>query len=137
MHDDVESENSDAEGGGGNLQEEHEVLLSAGSFKGRNGRGHAHGKNISSGGDLRKKLLKSEQAKLTSQKTRAQEAASPAVSRFASPIPVEEERTELVSSLRWAPKEHQCIFFTNTTFHTLLRLIEVRLLLPFYSLGQN
>lgn len=48
----------------------------------RNGRKLA---NVSSGGDLRKKLLKSEQAKSTSRKTRAQETGpSPLVSRFAS-----------------------------------------------------
>lgn len=127
VHDVVESENSDVEGGVSvNLQEEHETLSSAGSSRGRNGRGHAHAKNVSSGGDLRKKLLKSEQAKLTSRKTRAQEAASPAASRFASPVPVEEERTEFVSSHKRSPKTTN-VFFTNTTFYALLRLIEVSL----------
>jgi hypothetical protein len=48
-----------------------EMKSGAGSSKGWNGRGHAHAKNISSGGDLRKKLLKSEQAKLTTWKTGA------------------------------------------------------------------
>jgi hypothetical protein len=48
---------------------------------------------------LRKKLLK----RLMSQKTQGQEAASPAVSRFASPAPVE-ERAELVSSHKRVPK---------------------------------
>ncbi|KIM73980.1 hypothetical protein PILCRDRAFT_92808 [Piloderma croceum F 1598] len=40
---------------------------------------------VSSGADLRKKLLKSEQAKSTGRKTRAQEVASPSGSRQATP----------------------------------------------------
>ncbi|KAG5641578.1 hypothetical protein DXG03_004691 [Asterophora parasitica] len=56
-------------------------------------RHHRKGANaLSSGGDLRKKLLKSEQAKSTNRKTRAQEAASPVVSRLASPVLVEEDQ---------------------------------------------
>ena len=49
-----------------------------------------NGGNMSSGGDLRKKLLKSEQAKSTSRKTRAHNA-SPAISRLASPALVDDE----------------------------------------------
>jgi paired amphipathic helix protein Sin3a len=81
--------------------------------------------NVSSGGDLRKKLLKSEQAKSTSRKTRAQDAASPAVSRFASPvITIEEPNGEPFIPTKRSPKINN-VFFTNTTFYTLTRLIEV------------
>ncbi|KAG2039287.1 hypothetical protein BDR03DRAFT_933269 [Suillus americanus] len=86
---------------------------------------------ISSGGDLRKKLLKSEQAKLTGRKTRAQEAASPSASRPASPaIPdtmqvdaVEEGERESAVPLRKASRKN--VFFGNTVFYVLLRLLEV------------
>lgn len=122
VHDVLESENSDAEGGVGNLQDDHDTPSTSSSAKGRNGRGVA--KNISSSGDLRKKLLKSEQAKSTSRKTRAQDAASPAVSRFASPVPVEDERGEPSVPSKRSLKVNN-VFFTNTTFYALLRLIEV------------
>ncbi|KAF9525755.1 hypothetical protein CPB83DRAFT_859047 [Crepidotus variabilis] len=123
VHDVVESENnSDTE----TQQEEIEPqpVLASGS-RGRNGRSHA--KNVSSSGDLRKKLLKSEQAKSTSRKTRAQEAASPAASRFASPVPMEEDKGESSSTTlpsKRSPKINN-VFFTNTTFYTLMRLIEM------------
>ena len=88
------------------------------SVKGRRGAGNT----ASSGGDLRKKLLKSEQAKSTSRKTRAQEAASsPAVSRLASPVFDNDDYAML------ANKRKRNIFFTNTTFYALLRLVEVSL----------
>lgn len=88
----------------------------------RGGRGRRGG-NMSSGGDLRKKLLKSEQAKLTGRKTRAQEAAvSPAVSRLASPV---FENSDSAAQAAVANKRKRNIFFTNTTFYALLRLIEV------------
>ncbi|KAG2133334.1 hypothetical protein DEU56DRAFT_739119 [Suillus clintonianus] len=86
---------------------------------------------MGSGGDLRKKLLKSEQAKLTGRKTRAQEAASPSASRPASPaIPdtmqvdaVEEGEREPAAPLRKASRKN--VFFGNTVFYVLLRLVEV------------
>lgn len=74
--------------------------------------GSSKGKGKKSG-DLRKSLLKSEQAKVTNRKTRAQEANSPPVSRLASPVPME-----------GTPKKG--FFFTNTTYYVLLRLLEVR-----------
>ena len=87
----------------------------------RNGRKLA---NVSSGGDLRKKLLKSEQAKSTSRKTRAQEAGSPpSISRFASPVLNEEDNKPESSCKRSLKISNN--FFTNTTFYTLMRLIEV------------
>lgn len=92
----------------------------SGGSRGRNSRKAA---NVSSGGDLRKKLLKSEQAKSTNRKTRAQEAASPAVSRLASPVLADDDAQGRRLSRR-------NIFFTNTIFYTLLRLLEVRLLVP-------
>lgn len=95
---------------------------SGNSRSGRNGRKGAA--NISSGGDLRKKLLKSEQAKSTNRKTRAQEAASPVVSRLASPVLVDEDpRGDASAPGRRLSRRN--IFFTNTVFYTLLRLIEV------------
>ena len=120
VHEVVESDHSDVDVG--TVQEEQESIASNG--RGRNGRKHTT--NVSSGGDLRKKLLKSEQAKSTSRKTRAQEAASPAVSRFASPVPVDEEKGVPVPPPRRSPKITN-VFFTNTTFYALLRLVEVRI----------
>jgi len=118
VHDVVESDNSDVDVA--SVQEEPEPSTS--NVRGRNGRKHAS--NVSSGGDLRKKLLKSEQAKSTSRKTRAQEAASPAVSRFASPVPVDEEKGVPLLPPRRSTKINN-VFFTNTTFYALLRLIEL------------
>ncbi|KAF8880058.1 histone deacetylase complex, SIN3 component [Infundibulicybe gibba] len=95
---------------------------SGGSRSGRNNRKAAS--TLSSGGDLRKKLLKSEQAKSTNRKTRAQEAASPSVSRLASPAPTEEEpKNETAGSGRRLSGKN--VFFTNTIFYTLLRLVEL------------
>jgi len=89
----------------------------------------------SSGGDLRKKLLKSEQAKSTGRKTRAQEAASPSGSRQATPAVsdvamvdgVEESLPSAAGDVphqtRRTPRKN--IFFSNTTCYVLLRLVEV------------
>jgi paired amphipathic helix protein Sin3a len=90
------------------------------------------GNNMSSSGDLRKKLLKSEQAKSTGRKTRAQEAAaSPAVSRLASPV---FENDDSVAQGATANKRKRNIFFTNTTFYALLRLVEVSVSFAFSTL---
>lgn len=97
----------------------------------RNSSRSRRGGNISNGGDLRKKLLKSEQAKLTGRKTRAQEAAaSPAVSRLASPAL---ENDDSAAQAAIANKRKRNIFFTNTTFYALLRLIEVSILKTAYT----
>ena len=125
VHDVVEGESSDAEGVAYTAHDEQDGSVAVKNVRGRNGRNQAKG--VSSGGDLRKKLLKSEQAKSTGRKTRAQEAASPAVSRFASPVPVDDERIESTLSHKRSPKINN-IFFTNTTFYVLLRLIEVFIL---------
>ncbi|PPQ82593.1 hypothetical protein CVT25_007107 [Psilocybe cyanescens] len=102
--------------------------------KGRNGRKHTA--NVSSGGDLRKKLLKSEQAKMTNRKTRG--GPSPAVSRFASPAVLDDERGlggEREAMFVFPPgagkrsSKFNNVFFTNTTFYALLRLIEVCVIL--------
>ncbi|KAH0834686.1 hypothetical protein J3R83DRAFT_10212 [Lanmaoa asiatica] len=91
----------------------------------------------SSSGDLRKKLLKSEQAKSTSRKTRAQDGTSPAPSRPVSPTPpdamqvegVEEGKAEAegdgesTSPSRPASRKH--VFFCNNIYYVLLRLLEV------------
>ncbi|KAG7097684.1 hypothetical protein E1B28_005009 [Marasmius oreades] len=75
------------------------------------------------GGDLRKKLL----AKSTNRRTRAQEAASPSISRLASPVPSPDEELKsdpsTTGNTRRGLKKN--IFFTNTTFYVLLRLLEV------------
>ncbi|KAH0834669.1 hypothetical protein J3R83DRAFT_10184 [Lanmaoa asiatica] len=90
-----------------------------------------------SSGDLRKKLLKSEQAKPTSRKTRAQDGTSPAPSRPVSPTPpdamqvegVEEGKAEgegdgeSTSPSRPASRKH--FFFCNNIYYVLLRLLEV------------
>ena len=83
------------------------------------------------GGDLRKKLLKSEQAK-SSRKTRAG-IGSPAGSRPASPALLDEDMRvvttigDLADSIREARRNpRRYIFFTNTTFYVLIRLLQVR-----------
>ena len=87
----------------------------------------------SSGGDLRKKLLKSEQAKSTSRKTRAQDGTSPAPSRAVSPIPpdamqvdaVEEGNGEGEGAQPSRPASRKHVFFCNNIYYVLLRLLEV------------
>jgi paired amphipathic helix protein Sin3a len=109
-------------------------ISSVASSSSKTGRSGRKGGVASGGGDLRKKLLKSEQAKSTGRKTRAQEAASPSGSRQATPAisdavmvdGVEEglQSTGYVpSQTRRTPRKN--IFFSNTTCYVLLRLIEV------------
>ena len=119
--DTMDSDTSDADVA--SAADDNEASSTASSSRtARNGRKLA---NVSSGGDLRKKLLKSEQAKSTGRKTRAQEAgSSPSVSRFASPIFNEEDKPESSTSSKRSLKISNN-FFTNTTFYTLMRLIEV------------
>ncbi|KAI0707538.1 hypothetical protein C8T65DRAFT_696013 [Cerioporus squamosus] len=78
-------------------------------------------------GDLRKRLLKSEQAK-SSRRTRAQEAASPTPSRFASPAPSDAMLVDGDTSPARSDKStgrRRGTFYTNTSFYVLLRLLEV------------
>lgn len=96
---------------------------------GRGGRHHSRKAGASSG-DLRKKLLKSEQAK-SSRRTRAHEM-SPSVSRLASPDAMQidrEDANEASGSGPSSPTEakyrRKGTFFTNTHFYVLFRLIEV------------
>ena len=110
-------------------------LASGGSKTNRSG----HRKGVASGGgDLRKKLLKSEQAKSTGRKTRAQEAASPSTSRQATPVlpdvtmvdaPDEDSSANAAETHRNERRPRKNIFFSNTTCYVLLRLIEVSLLI--------
>ncbi|OCH88405.1 hypothetical protein OBBRIDRAFT_795302 [Obba rivulosa] len=116
------------------------VSTSARGGRGKKGAG-------SSSGDLRKKLLKSEQAKL-SRRTRAQEVPSPSVSRMASPAASdsiradgEETRSEHATTVNgeavagpssapitenvWQATRKRYSFFTNTTFYVLFRLLEL------------
>ncbi|KAJ3720137.1 hypothetical protein C8R42DRAFT_672803 [Lentinula raphanica] len=77
-----------------------------------------------SGGDLRKKLLKSEQAK-SGRKSRggAAQQASPSLSRFASPAP--NATREGTPRIIPTTTRKRGLFFTNTTFYVLLRLLGV------------
>ncbi|KAF8122876.1 hypothetical protein EV363DRAFT_1552445, partial [Boletus edulis] len=87
----------------------------------------------SSGGDLRKKLLKSEQAKSTSRKTRTQDGTSPAPSRPVSPTPpdvmqvdgVDEGKAEGEGASPSRPASRKHVFFCNNIYYVLLRLLEV------------
>jgi paired amphipathic helix protein Sin3a len=119
----VVQETNESDGSDDVADDAAEVSSVASSSRGGRGR-RGGGNNISSGGDLRKKLLKSEQAKSTSRKTRAQEAASasPAASRFASPVFESDDSTAQAAVTN---KRKRNIFFTNTTFYALLRLLEV------------
>ncbi|KAH9943527.1 hypothetical protein B0H21DRAFT_490302 [Amylocystis lapponica] len=85
-----------------------------------------------SAGDLRKRLLKSEQAK-SSRRTRARDGVSPA-SRLVSPTnpdaTADERRSPVGTSSESAsaerlPARRRYSFFTNTTFYVLFRLLEV------------
>ncbi|KII91290.1 hypothetical protein PLICRDRAFT_105502 [Plicaturopsis crispa FD-325 SS-3] len=117
----------------GSIADEIDVSSLASSSS-KAGRSHKKGGGA---GDLRKKLLKSEQAKSTIRKTRAQEAASPSSSRMASPAiadtaPVDgaessaNEPSASVTTDSDATKHAQKnVFFSNTVFYTLLRIIEV------------
>lgn len=116
----------------GSIADETEIssTASGGSRNGRSGRKNGV---ASGGGDLRKKLLKSEQAKSTGRKTRAQEAASPSGSRHVTPLVPDsmtvdgvEDGSLTKAGDRRTPRKN--IFFGNTTCYVLLRLLEVRLL---------
>ena len=81
-------------------------------------------------GDLRKKLLKSEQAK-SSRRTRAQEAASASSSRLPSPVGMQVDGESSVNGdsevLNGSEKNgtRKGCFYTNTTFYVMFRLLEV------------
>ncbi|KAI1788076.1 hypothetical protein LXA43DRAFT_1161851 [Ganoderma leucocontextum] len=98
-------------------------------------KGNKKGNGANASGDLRKRLLKSEQAK-SSRRTRAQEAASPTPpSRFASPalsevmqVDGDGVRTENGTGRDGNDKSTSCrrgTFYTNTAFYVLLRLLEM------------
>jgi len=80
--------------------------------KGKGRRGKASG-----GGDLRKKLLKSEQAKSTHRKTRGQEGSTP--------LP-----TTTVNDAEGSDMG-RTVFFANTHYYILIRLLEVSNHFPF------
>lgn len=89
-------------------------------------------------GDLRKRLLKSEQAK-SSRRTRAQDATSPSSSKPASPVLSEVALPDTIEFLPTANDQpisapssptdtrsgRKGTFFTNTHFYVLFRLLEV------------
>lgn len=123
---------SDASDEVGSVMDDADISsLASGGSKTNRG---SHRKGVASGGgDLRKKLLKSEQAKSTGRKTRAQEAASPSTSRQATPVipdvtmdVVEEDSSASAAEAnRNGRRPRKNIFFSNTTCYVLLRLIEV------------
>lgn len=136
----AESDDGNAAAGGSDADEAESSVAAVAPVapvqKGRNGRKHQP--NVSSSGDLRKKLLKSEQAKSTNRKTRGA-AASPAVSRFASPVVMDDDRGMFGENFTFVsptmsgkrPTKIPNVFFTNTTFYALMRLIEVGAMLVF------
>jgi paired amphipathic helix protein Sin3a len=96
--------------------------------------GRNYRKGGTSGGDLRKRLLKSEQAKSAGKKTRAQEASSPSISRVPSPVISDSMDVDGGEEARKEPSTHSSgdkhtsrkyIFFSSTVFYTLIRLLEV------------
>ncbi|KAJ8087508.1 hypothetical protein PM082_006339 [Marasmius tenuissimus] len=93
---------------------------------GVSGRSGSKGKKGgNAGNDLRKKLLAKS---TTNRRTRAQEAASPSISRVASPAPSQQDEEAKVDPVtpgpsRRGPKKNT--FHTNTVFYVLLRLLEV------------
>jgi paired amphipathic helix protein Sin3a len=82
-------------------------------------------------GDLRKNLLKSEQAKSAGRKARTGDGLSPAVSRMASPAltevdsAVDESAAAAGDSGQWKRPSRRNLFFCNGVFYTLVRLLEV------------
>ena len=122
----VVQETAESEMSGDDAPEDVEIS-SVGSNGSRGGRGGGRkGGSTSmngsfSGGDLRKKLLKSEQAKLASKK-KTQDGTTPATSRFASPVPDNLDAIPGVQRRRLSRRNN---FFTNTTFYVLLRQLEV------------
>ena len=126
----VVQETAESEMSGDDAPEDVEIS-SVGSNGSRGGRGGGRkGGSTSmngsfSGGDLRKKLLKSEQAKLASKKARTQDGATPAASRFASPVPDNLDAIQAVPGVQRRRLSRRNNFFTNTTFYVLLRQLEV------------
>ncbi|KAI6037598.1 hypothetical protein EDC04DRAFT_2897379 [Pisolithus marmoratus] len=83
-----------------------------------------------SSGDLRKKLLKSEQAKSSNRKSRGQDGTSPVASRPVSPsvpdkIPGDEGVTDAEPSSQMRPALRRHVFFSNNVCYVFLRLLEV------------
>lgn len=83
-----------------------------------------------SSGDLRKKLLKSEQAKSSNRKSRGQDGTSPVASRPVSPsVPDnmlgDEGVTDGEPCSRTCPASRRHVFFSNNVYYVFLRLLEV------------
>ena len=95
-------------------------------------------------GDLRKSLLKSEQAKSTRGQTHPLPSPSPMSSRKPSPVPMTQDEDAAARSAQTGPlvppitladpssgvgekrRSKRRSFFTSTWFYTLLRMVEVR-----------
>lgn len=81
-------------------------------------------------GDLRKKLLKSEQAKSSNRKSRGQDGTPPLASRPVSPsvpddVPGDEGVTDGEPCSRTCPPSRRHVFFSNNVCYVFLRLLEV------------
>ena len=141
-----------AGGGGGSGGDDVDATAAASSTSRSAGHGARNGAlpaNFS--GDLRKSLLKSEQAKSTRGQTHPLPSPSPMSSRKPSPTPMavdEEAAAAIVRNLSPAPapavvpmttaatdpnstggerrRSKRRSFFTNTWFYSLLRMVEVR-----------
>ncbi|KIL63546.1 hypothetical protein M378DRAFT_79542 [Amanita muscaria Koide BX008] len=129
----VLQETTESEMSGEDLQDDFEVS-SMGSNGSRGGRGGRRGASSAAsvngapgfnGGDLRKKLLKSEQAKVTGRKPIAQEVGTPSASRFASPVPDIADGIQTTNGIQSRRHSRRNNFFTNTTFYMLLRQLEI------------
>jgi paired amphipathic helix protein Sin3a len=99
----------------------------------KRGRKPANGGEQSASGDLRKKLLKSEQAKSSAQNRKTRGSGG---SRTGTPLPLGDDDSVMGLSLnegvpqaaetpRKTPRK-KSVFFANTNFYVLLRLIEVK-----------
>jgi paired amphipathic helix protein Sin3a len=84
----------------------------------RAGRGGRKSATNGNAGDLRKKLLKSGQAKWKNRSARSQGQASPSISRAQSPEDDSNQRVE-------GRTPRRSTFHCNTAFYVLLRLLEV------------
>ncbi|KAI0646603.1 hypothetical protein C8Q79DRAFT_680002 [Trametes meyenii] len=127
----VASETVDGDGDFEHASDDVEMNGTGGSgSRSRNKKG-----GVGNAGDLRKRLLKSEQAK-SSRRTRAQEAASPTPSRFASPALSDsmqvdgdsirsENGASSTSRVEKSPSRRRGSFYCNTAFYVMLRLLEL------------
>ncbi|KAK2461043.1 hypothetical protein APHAL10511_006984 [Amanita phalloides] len=126
----IVQETAESEMSSDDAQEDIEMssVGSNGSKGGKGRKGGSTGISVNgsfNGGDLRKKLLKSEQAKLANKKSKMQDGTTPATSRFASPVPENIDAVQAVPVAQPRRFSRRNNFFTNTTFYVLLRQLEL------------